>query len=225
MDYNKLTKKQSGVTFLIVYVFTFIVGLAITLIWRNEITPIWLMLIADVVMTILIFLIGNKLKNASLYDPYWSVVPMFIAILWIVIYGFNLSYSNLILILVLFLWGIRLTYNWWKNWTGFSSQDWRYDLLRDKSPRIYPITNLFGIHMIPTLVVYIQMINIYDSLNSNTVNIAVFIFGVILCLLAPTIQFIADKQMYDFRQNNKGSNKMINVGLWRFSRHPNYFGN
>ena len=46
--------------------------------------------------------------------------------------------------------------------------------------------------------------------------------GFIVCLVAPTIQLIADKQSHDFRAAHPG--KVCNVGLWKHGRHPNYFG-
>lgn len=224
MNYNKLTKKQSGVIFLIAYAFSFIIGIAIIIIGKDKIGAIWLMLLADVVMTIVIYLIGNLLKNASLYDPYWSVIPIYIILIWLFLYGINFDIFNIILLILILIWGIRLTYNWWKNWHGFIEQDWRYDMLREKNIKLYPVTNFFGIHMIPTIVVFIQMVNVYESLISSSLNIVVFIIGILFCLIAPIIQIVSDKQMYDFRLNNTDKSKVINVGLWRFSRHPNYFG-
>jgi steroid 5-alpha reductase family enzyme len=224
MDYNKLTKKQSGIVFLIVYILTMLIGVLIVLCGKtNGFNPIATMLIADIVMTLIIFLVGAVLKNASLYDPYWSVIPPFIAVVWLGVYFQSINIVSVLILISLLVWAIRLTVNWWKNWQGFKFQDWRYDSLKEKNEKIYPITNLFGIHLIPTLVVYAQMINVYYILGNTTVNF-VFIIGFIISLIAPLIQFIADKQMYDFRMENMGKQRTINVGLWRFSRHPNYFG-
>lgn len=223
MDYVTLSKKQSGIIFLLVYAFAMIVGLLIVLLGRNSIEPVLLMFIADVAMTIIIYLIGIKLKNASLYDPYWSVIPVFIIAVWMIAYHHALNITTILLILVIVIWASRLTYNWWKNWVGFKNQDWRYDLLREKNKKLYPMTNLFGIHLIPTFVVFLQMINVYAIVQEDSIN-AIFIVGAFFSLVAPIIQFIADKQMYDFRNDKQKTVKVINTGLWRFTRHPNYFG-
>lgn len=224
MFFNGLTKKQSGIVFLIVYGFTMFIGLLIILFGKQyEINPILTMLIADIIMTLIIFLIGSTLKNASLYDPFWSVIPLFITFVWIVLYFQSLNLSTILLVTAITIWAVRLTINWWKNWTGFKFQDWRYDALKEKNTKVYPLTNLFGIHLIPTLVVFLQMINVYKILQNSQVNI-IFIIGFIISLVAPVIQYISDKQMYDFRMKNEGKKTMINVGMWQFSRHPNYFG-
>ncbi len=225
MNLNKLTKKQSGVVFLIVYLFT--MGFGFFVVYYSSYftnNAIIALLIADVLMTIVIFLIGSIIKNASLYDPYWSVIPPYLIVIAAIRYfGLSFSLAGIMLLIVISFWGIRLTYNWWKNWTGFSKQDWRYDLLREKNPKLYPITNLFGIHMIPTVVVFLQLINAFQILNNTSVN-TIFLIGLALSLIAPVIQFISDKQMYDFRASNKNKSKVINTGLWRYTRHPNYFG-
>ncbi len=225
MNLGDLTKKQSGVIFLIVYGLTLLFGLVIMFLGaRYGANFIVTMLIADILMTLVIYLVGLIIKNASLYDPYWSVIPFFIVLFWAVSFqGFSLKMNAILLILVVGIWSFRLTRNWWINWTGFTHQDWRYDMLREKSPKMYPITNLFGIHMIPTIVVFVQLINGYGILLENTINI-VFVIGAIISLAAPLIQYISDKQMLEFRQTNVDKTQTINTGLWRFSRHPNYFG-
>ncbi|MBI9009593.1 MAG: DUF1295 domain-containing protein [Tenericutes bacterium] len=224
MDYNKLTKKQSGIVFLIVYVFSMVIALLVVSFGKNNnLNPIATMLIADIIMTFIVFLVGSVLKNASLYDPYWSVIPPFILFVWIVFYFKTINFATILLLVSILFWATRLTVNWWKNWKGFEFQDWRYDSLKERNERIYPITNLFGIHLIPTLVVYIQMINVYRTLEIASVNL-IFIIGFIIAIIAPVLQYVSDKQMDVFRLENKGNNRTINVGIWRFSRHPNYFG-
>jgi len=224
MDFNKLTKNQSGILFLIVYIFTMIIGLLIIAFGKSyDLNPIATMLIADVTMTLIIFLAGSALNNASLYDPFWSVIPLFIAVVWMVIYFPSVTIKNVLLISVMTIWAVRLTFNWWKNWSGFQIQDWRYDMLKEKNQKMYPLTNLFGIHLIPTFVVFIQMINVYMIMGTAQMNI-LYIFGFLMSLAAPIIQYVSDKQMYNFRAKRKDDKKTINVGIWRFSRHPNYFG-
>lgn len=223
MDFTKFNKSQTALIFFSIYLFivtlgfvVFVAGLSLT--WH----PLFSMFLSDVIMAGVIFLMGALIKNASLYDPYWSVIPPFIIIEWGLLMGTIKNNLYLLVLLVVVIWSIRLTYNWWKNWTGFEKQDWRYDLLKEKSPRLYPITNLFGIHLIPTIVVFLQLINVVEMTNLS-VNF-LFVLGIAFCLIAPAIQFIADKQMYDFRQTNRDKSKIIDNGLWKYSRHPNYFG-
>lgn len=227
MDLNNLSKKQTGVIFIIVYGFTMLGGAIMFLfLIAGGVHFINSLLIVDIIMTVVVFICGVILKNASLYDPYWSVIPLFYIIVFTLVFSFVEKFTiyYMLIILVFLFWSIRLTYNWWKNWNGFMTQDWRYDLLKEKNPKLYPITNLFGIHLIPTIVVFIQLINIFDIVQHDTYNYIILIIGLLICLSGPIIQIIADKQMYIFKTRNKENKKIIDVGIWRYSRHPNYFG-
>jgi steroid 5-alpha reductase family enzyme len=223
MQLLNLTKKQTLWVFLAVYFFAALVGGLIMLYGLNQnYNMILVTLISTVSMTLVVFIFSNVVKNASLYDPYWSVIPIIIVLEWIFIYK-NFSLNVILLLVAILVWGMRLTYNWWKNWDGFKHQDWRYTKLHDQAPKIYFLTNLMGIHMIPTLVVYLQLINAHDVILNNTFNL-IFLIGLLISLSAAVIQFIADKQMYDFRMNPNKDKKVIDSGLWKYSRHPNYLG-
>lgn len=181
--------------------------------------------IIDIVATIIIWLFSVLFKNASVYDPYWSVAPIAILFFWLSKTQ-TIPLPHILLALVVVVWGVRLTYNWAINFKGMGHQDWRYTMLKEKNPKIWTITNLFGIHLMPTVVVYLAMIPIAYILFApqTSQNYIFIILGVIISLSAVAIQFISDKQMRDFRTNDDNRGKNIDLGLWKYSRHPNYFG-
>ncbi|MES2620738.1 MAG: DUF1295 domain-containing protein [Bacteroidota bacterium] len=185
---------------------------------------LWLLLWADAIATVLVFVFSLVYKNSSLYDPYWSVAPALLAFYWLGKGNDNLvGYLMLILIL---LWGIRLTYNWMRGWLGLSHEDWRYRMLREKNPHFYPLTNFAGIHLFPTIMVFLGMLPVYvvtaHSVNS-LVSIPVLALGFIITLSAIFIELIADEQMRSFKKISNPE-EFITSGLWKYSRHPNYFG-
>ena len=134
--------------------------------------------------------------------------------------GFNLV--SLILSLVVLIWGIRLTTNWAYTFHSFEYEDWRYRMLREKTKVFYPLINLLGIHMFPTLVVCLCILPVVFTFEyACTLNV-VTIIGLIISVFAFSIQGIADVQMHKFRKKKiKG---LIRDGLWKYSRHPNYLG-
>lgn len=209
----------------LVYLFSIGVGLAVYLTTRNLISsPIWRMLIADVIATLIVWAFGLIIKNASAYDPYWSVIPPLIITGWIIIEGVVLSFGVVLLILAVFFWAIRLTYNWALNWRDFSHQDWRYPMIRQNKPELWFFSNLFGINMMPTLIVFLQMVPAYFLLQSEPGFSLWMVLGFLMSIAATLIQYISDRQMYVFREDHKNQNKCISIGLWKYSRHPNYFG-
>lgn len=226
MDLYKLSKKQTGYFFIVAYGLTFILGVIIFLILESmtELSVLMNTFIANLVMTLGIYIFSLATNNASMYDPYWSLVPPFILLGWIIYGGHRIHMASLFLLIGICLWALRLTSNWWKNWTGFKEQDWRYDLIKARTKRYYFLSNFGAIHLIPTVVVYIQMINVYEAIIRDASLNAWLFIGFILMVFAASIQYIADKQMYEFRLKRQDKMSCIDIGVWKYSRHPNYLG-
>ena len=179
--------------------------------------------LADVLATVIIFIFSLAFKNSSLYDAYWSVIPPFMILYWFTVYAIMNSTVVLWYSIVVCFWAVRLTYNWAKGWTGLGHEDWRYKMLREKNPALYPITNFFGIHLFPTVMVFLGMLPVLDTISGSYVYYPVFFLGVICCLIAVVVEFMADEQMRKFKKTARPG-EFIETGLWKYSRHPNYFG-
>ncbi|MBO7762721.1 MAG: DUF1295 domain-containing protein [Clostridia bacterium] len=179
------------------------------------------LLIADAAATVLVYLVGLLFGNASAYDPYWSVQPPVILTAFAVGLG-RPSIWDVLLLLVIWLWGIRLTANWAYTFGGLTHEDWRYRMLRKRTGKAFWLVSLLGIHMFPTLVVYACILPVVYALFDGGAGNALTVLGVILSLFAITLQTVSDVQMQAFRKSGRGG--FIRVGLWRYARHPNYLG-
>jgi len=177
-------------------------------------------LIADVTSTIIIFIFSLILNNASCYDPYWSVAPLSISILLLFTKPLNLV--RILVSIAVIGWGLRLTINWIYTFDNLKWEDWRYKLLKEKTGFFYPLINLLGIHLFPTIVVYLCLLPVLFIYNYDvSFNIFVLIFF-ILAIFSFVLQGIADFQMHKYRKNKNGT--FNRNGLWKYSRHPNYLG-
>lgn len=178
------------------------------------------LLIADVTATIFVFVFSVIFKNASVYDPYWSIQPI------VIIAGYaltsNITPATLLLIISIVYWGIRLTGNWAYVFGGLNHQDWRYTKFENETGRLYPFINFTGIHMVPTLIVYLTTLPaVFVIRQELRANIGSFI-GMVVCVGAATLQLVADTQMQKYRKS--GQHGLIRTGLWKYARHPNYLG-
>ena len=84
---------------------------------KESMPEIWALLLADVVMTVIIWGFGLLYGNVSVYDPYWSVIPPVFFTLW-AFYKDCFTLPVILLLVAVWWWGIRLTGNW--AWTWFS---------------------------------------------------------------------------------------------------------
>ncbi len=195
---------------------------------------IWALFAADVLATIVVWAFGLLYENVSVYDPYWSVFPPVVFLLW-AFYTGNWSLPVILLLIASWYWGWRLTRNWVITFKGIAHEDWRYTKYRSLHPALFHLINFFGLNMVPTLVVFAAMLpglQLYKpSLSASglsaegglsSLSVAVLLIGCLICLASATIQLIADKQSHDFRAAHPG--QVCNVGLWKRGRHPNYFG-
>ena len=209
----------------VMYIVAFFTGLLVYDMF--EIHLLLKVLLMTVSSTLVIFLFSCMLQNSSVYDPYWSVFPIITAVKLYDMGETTHPLSILMLVLII-LWGIRLTLNWAYTFKGLDYEDWRYTKFRTEHPKLWPILNLFGIHLFPTIVTYLLMlapICFFDSVNNGTIttqfNLS-SILSIIIMLVAINIELLADLQSHIHR--NKYPKTIINTGLWKVSRHPNYFG-
>ena len=197
MDSIKNSKSKSILVITVIYVLAAALGVAVYmalpfLFWIR-------LLIADVAATIFVFVFSVIFKNASVYDPYWSVQPI------VIIAGYaltsNITPATLLLIISIVYWGIRLTGNWAYVFGGLNHQDWRYTKFENETGRLYPFINFTGIHMVPTLIVYLTTLPaVFVIRQELRANIGSFI-GMVVCVGAATLQLVADTQMQKYRKS------------------------
>ncbi len=214
-------KLKSQLICFVIYIIAFLIPLFLI---PSSISNVWMIiLIWHIYATLFIYVGSLLLKNSSLYDPFWSVAPI-----PIVLYMVNISSNSLIIkLLILFpilFWGVRLTHNWLMGWKGFKHEDFRYIDLKNTNKIQAEINNLFGIHLLPTLIVNFSLFPIsYILFNNLNLNINLLLAS-IFSIVAVILETISDKQMRDFKSNPLNKDKTMKYGLWRYSRHPNYLG-
>ena len=123
--------------------------------------------LADVLATLVIFAFSVMFANSSFYDAYWSIAPPVLLVYWAAALGV-LDLRVAALGLLVGLWAVRLTHNWARGWQGLSHQDWRYDDLREKTGVWYPLVDLLGIQLLPTVLVFIGCVPVYLVLSAGS---------------------------------------------------------
>ena len=214
-------KQNRAISFFIIAL-VYVLAVVIGILTYNALQFSWWvsLFIADVVATVVVFVFSLIFNNASVYDPYWSVQPPVILIAFC--FGNKMGGLGVLLLIAICFWGLRLTANWAYTFANLNHQDWRYTMLEQKTGKFYPIINFVGIHLVPTLVVYLCTLPaVYAVIGGLNANFASVIF-ICVSLFAAVMQGVADIQMHAFRKNRTST--FIRNGLWKYSRHPNYLG-
>ncbi|HEX7598570.1 MAG TPA: DUF1295 domain-containing protein, partial [Polyangia bacterium] len=99
--------------------------------------PILVAALADLAATLVVFGFSVRYDNSSFYDPYWSVAPLPIAVYWAIAGEAAPTLRQFLIILLVALWGVRLTGNWVARWRGVGDEDFRYREIRQKTGRMY----------------------------------------------------------------------------------------
>lgn len=121
------------------------------------------------------------------------------------------------------LWAVRLcAYLSWRNWGPH--EDRRYAEIRHNNEPLFWLKSAYMIFGMQALLAWIISISLYGAIDSNApVNVLDYL-GLLLFLFGFFWEAVADWQLTRFKDNPKNADKVLNTGLWRYSRHPNYFG-
>ncbi len=178
----------------------------------------------DLIATLVVFAFSVSANNSSVYDPYWSVAPVVIAF-FLAHEAAGLPARQLLVFAAVALWAVRLTMNWASGWPGLQHEDWRYVELRETSGAGYWLVSLLGIHLFPTAMVLLACSALWPALHTGTAALgwvdglaAVVAFGSIW------LEATSDRQMRRFARTRTHPGQPCDIGLWSWSRHPNYLG-
>ena len=188
--------------------------------------PILIAAVADLAATAVVFAFSRLHDNSSVYDPYWSVAPIVIALFWASeAPGAGDGLRRAWVLAIVCAWGTRLTANQLLRWRGLGDEDFRYAELRARSGRAYWVVSLLGIHLAPTAWVFLGLLSVFPALAgparpwSALDGVAVAVTGGAVLLEAA-----ADLQLHRFVRARRDPAAVLDAGVWALCRHPNYLG-
>lgn len=170
------------------------------------------------------WLLSLPTRNASLADVFWGWG--FILIAWLsLVYGQGYAGRRWLLTLLTTVWGLRLSlYILWRNWGR--GEDRRYQAWRRQHGAKFWWRSLFTIFLLQAVLLWLVALAL--QIGQARPQPASFTWWDVLGLGLWSIGFIfetvADWQLARFKADPANRDRVMNRGLWAFSRHPNYFG-
>ena len=204
-----------------------LIGAALTVMALPGRDPLWVALAADLAATAVIFCFSLALDNSSMYDPYWSLAPIPIALYWAMAPGGAEAVAlrqSLVVILVV-AWGLRLTANQLARWHGLGDEDYRYVDIRRKAGRFYWPASFVGLHLFPTGWVFLGLLAAWPALSGPGRPLGwLDALGFAVTAGAIVLEAVSDLQLRRFMASPRERGAMLDTGLWAWCRHPNYLG-
>jgi len=171
----------------------------------------------------LFFIVAQIKKNNSIVDIGWGLGFVVIAIFTLLING-NYNLRSILVTALVFLWGMRLLYHIVKRNVG-KPEDFRYAAWRKEWGKWLVPRAFLQVFMLQGV---IMLVIAYPIIMNNDSSIGSFgcgeIMGFIIWIIGFIFEVIGDKQLKDFIADKKNSGHIMKEGLWKYTRHPNYFG-
>ncbi len=172
---------------------------------------------------IFFYIIALLLRNNGIVDVGWGLG--FITILAILhIFYPELYLRKILITLLIVLWGFRLTVHIFLRSIG-KPEDFRYAQMRNKWGKLAVIHAFFKIYMLQGIIMLALALPVMLIFNSNPEKYSLWdMVGVILFVTGFFFEITGDYQLAEFKKKPENKGKIITSGLWKYTRHPNYFG-
>lgn len=161
-------------------------------------------------------------RDVSIVDSLWSLMFLAAAILY-AWQSPDMGLRAIIILALVAVWALRLSiYLTVRNWD--EPEDRRYQEIRRNNEPHFRFKSLYIIFGLQGLLAWIISIPLFFSLNIKTGYHWLDVIAVTLWVVGIIFESLADDQLLRFRKNKANRGKVLDTGLWRYTRHPNYFG-
>lgn len=175
-------------------------------------------------MTIL-WLISLALRNSSIVDIFWGTG--FAIAAWIYFYltpdGFMAR--KWLVVAIVTVWGLRLSLHiLWRNWGA--GEDYRYRQWRDEAGSKWWWRSFFKVFLLQGVLLWIISAPLLAAQISPQPNKLIFLdaIAMLVWIIGFFFEAVGDWQLARFKSNPANKGKLLTTGVWRYTRHPNYFG-
>jgi steroid 5-alpha reductase family enzyme len=171
-----------------------------------------------------LWLLSLRLRDSSIVDIFWGAG--FVIIAWVTrASATGASARSALLLALVTLWGLRLAaYLAYRN-IG-KGEDPRYVAMRARHGDKWPLRSLFIVFALQGALMWIISLPVQATLRSPLPEALgpLDALGALLALAGVFFEGVGDLQLARFKRDPDNRGKVMDRGLWRYTRHPNYFG-
>lgn len=187
----------------------------------------WILAIELVVLTaafVLLWVVGTLRRNVALVDPFWGAG--FVIVTWVArrLIVTSTPRGDLLAVLVT-VWGIRLSlYLLWR--TCGAGEDRRYAAIRRRHGARFWLVSLLSVFLLQAIILWFVALPIQVAIALRLPSALGWLDGLgsALWFVGLLFEAVGDWQLARFQAEPTNAGRVMDGGLWRFTRHPNYFG-
>lgn len=177
------------------------------------------------ILVTLLWIWSVLIKNVSIVDIFWGFGFVVVNVLYVFMSG-DLNARKILILALVSIWGLRLSiYLAYRN-IG-KGEDFRYqEFRRNYGPKRYWWFSYFQTFLLQgalIMIVSLPLLGINSSTGSGNL-IWLDYLGIIVWLIGFTFEAGGDYQLMRFKQDASNKGNVLNTGFWKYTRHPNYFG-
>lgn len=173
-------------------------------------------------LAVFMWLLSVKLRDVSIVDSAWSIFFLLFALVFAWRQG-DRSVGTLAMLALVAAWALRLSiYITWRN--HGHGEDRRYQAIRARNEPNFAVKSLYLVFLLQAVLAFVIAMPLLPALNgANDANLVTWL-GMAVAAFGLLFETIGDAQMARFKADPASAGQVMDRGLWRYTRHPNYFG-
>jgi steroid 5-alpha reductase family enzyme len=184
-------------------------------------------LIITLGVTTLLYFIAQYKKDNSIIDIAYGLTFIAVAYELVSMQSRALAPASMVILFLITVWGLRLAYRIFIKNRGkgedFRYQSWRKEWLRHGA-RYYFARTYLQIFILQGIIISIVLLPFTLTLTRASESNSLLLVGLAVWALGFFFEVIGDKQLDAFIKNKNKTSTIMKTGLWKYTRHPNYFG-
>ena len=180
---------------------------------------------AVIVFMTLLWIYSVRVTNASIVDSFWGAGFVLQTWVYFALTPDGFSLRKLLICAIVTIWGLRLSIHIYRRNHG-KPEDFRYQEFRRRYGPGYWWISFFQVFLLQGILMFIIGTPLLLAQISPTPNASTIfdVLGLIVWIVGFYFESVGDAQLARFKADPNKKGKLLNTGLWAYTRHPNYFG-
>jgi steroid 5-alpha reductase family enzyme len=173
----------------------------------------------------ILWLISLAARNSSIVDVFWGLGFIIASCIYFVLAPEGFMQRKWVINILVTVWGLRLAlYIFWRN--HGKGEDYRYKKFRAEAGASWWWKSFFKVFLLQgVLIVLISTPLLAAHISASPARTTTLdVLGLAVWVIGFFFEAVGDGQMARFKANDANRGKVMDCGLWRYTRHPNYFG-